>query len=86
MLSIHIGRVNSNVLYLVTGPGNKPIFVITGEGRRAELELYVGALLKYHMNGIDTASLPISVEKVLKAKKDSVLRFPSKVCFFTCNY
>lgn len=59
-----------------SAPGNKPIFVLTGEGHREELVLYVDSLLKYFR----TASLPMSISNYIKPKDTGVLYFPSKVC------
>lgn len=73
-------------MQFVTGPGNKPIFVLTGEGHREELELYVGALLKFHMNRVNTGSLPIAVSKIIEGKKETILKFPSKVCKHLFKY
>lgn len=62
------------------GPGNKPIFVLTGEGHREELVLYVGALIKHFGSRVSTASLPMSISNYIKPKDTGVLYFPSKVC------
>lgn len=64
---------------LILGPGNKPIFVLTGEGHREELEWYVGAALRHFCSRISTTSLPISLNTHLKAKEEQVLYFPSKI-------
>ncbi|KAG7311684.1 hypothetical protein JYU34_002737 [Plutella xylostella] len=64
---------------VVLGPGNKPIFVLTGEGHRDLLVSYVGAALKHFGSRLSTAALPIAPAKHLKTKEDTLLRFPSKV-------
>lgn len=68
-----------------TGPGNKPIFILTGEGHRHELELYVGATLSYFSSRISSSDLPISPAKHLKANEEEILSFPSKVSKYLNN-
>ncbi|XP_075992067.1 NHL repeat-containing protein 2 isoform X2 [Anticarsia gemmatalis] len=64
---------------LILGPGNKPLFILTGEGHKEELEWYVGAALRHFSARVSTASLPMSPAKHIKAKEDQVLYFPSKI-------
>ncbi|XP_063838903.1 NHL repeat-containing protein 2 [Ostrinia nubilalis] len=63
---------------LILGPSNKPIFVLTGEGHREELKLYIDAALQHFDSRISSLPLPIEPLKFLRAK-DNVLHFPSKV-------
>ncbi|XP_049872474.1 NHL repeat-containing protein 2 [Pectinophora gossypiella] len=64
---------------LILGPGNRPLFVITGEGQRDTLVMYVDAALKHFGSRISNAALPVSPSTHLKALEDDVLRYPSKV-------
>lgn len=66
---------------LILGPGNKPIFVLTGEGNSKELELYVREAIKHFSSSqnISTVPLPISPKKHIKSKEENVLHYPSKV-------
>ncbi|CAH2066351.1 unnamed protein product, partial [Iphiclides podalirius] len=64
---------------LILGPGNKPIFVLTGEGHKEELVWFVGALIRHFSSRISTASLPMSLSNYIKPKDTGVLYFPSKV-------
>ncbi|CAK1603371.1 unnamed protein product [Parnassius mnemosyne] len=64
---------------LVLGPGNKPMFILTGEGHRRELVWYVGAAIRHFGSRVSTASLPISPSNYIKSKDNEVLYFPSKV-------
>ncbi|XP_045511263.1 NHL repeat-containing protein 2 [Colias croceus] len=64
---------------LVLGPGNKPIFIFTGEGHRDELVSYVGAAIRHFGIRISTALLPVAPAKHIKSKADSILYFPSKL-------
>ncbi|XP_061707015.1 NHL repeat-containing protein 2 [Cydia pomonella] len=64
---------------LILGPGNRPMFVLTGEGHRDELVWFVGAALRHFSGKIATTPLPIGVSKHVKPRADDVLRFPSKV-------
>ncbi|XP_022116461.2 NHL repeat-containing protein 2 [Pieris rapae] len=65
---------------LILGPENKPVFILTGEGHRKELEWYVGALIKHFnsSNSISSAPIPMAPSKHLKAK-NSILSYPSKI-------
>lgn len=69
-------------LYFFTGPGNKPMFVLTGEGHRDELVWYVGAALRHFGTRISNTSLStiIAPAKHVMAKEEETLSFPSKVC------
>ncbi|KAJ8729581.1 hypothetical protein PYW08_001162 [Mythimna loreyi] len=64
---------------LILGPGNKPMFVLTGEGHRDELVWYVGNALRHFGNRISTASISMAPSKHLKSKSEDVLYFPSKL-------
>ncbi|CAB3231248.1 unnamed protein product [Arctia plantaginis] len=64
---------------LILGPGNKPLFILTGEGHRQELVSYVGATLAYFGSRISVSELPICPAKHLKAKEEELLYFPSKI-------
>ncbi|CAK1549734.1 unnamed protein product [Leptosia nina] len=65
---------------VILGPGAKPVFVLTGEGNRTELEWYVESLFEYFnsVNKISTAPLPMAPAKHIKAK-NSILYYPSKI-------
>lgn len=65
--------------FVFIGPGNKPIFVLTGEGHREELDLYVDSALHYFDSRISNLPLPIEPLKIVKGK-EGILHFPSKVC------
>lgn len=71
-----------HMLYVLfhTGPGNKPLFVLTGEGHRDELVSFVGVAIRYFGSRISTAEIPISPSNYIKPKDCDVLQFPSKVC------
>ncbi|KAL4715128.1 hypothetical protein ACJJTC_012175 [Scirpophaga incertulas] len=64
---------------LILGPENKPIFVLTGEGHREELEMYVKVAMKYFSSQLANSSLPLTVFKHITVKEDSVLQFPGKI-------
>ncbi|XP_013200443.1 NHL repeat-containing protein 2 [Amyelois transitella] len=66
---------------LILGPGNKPIYIITGEGHREQLVSIVGAALKHFGPKLSDTPLPISLTKHLKPseKENEVLYFPSKI-------
>lgn len=64
---------------LILGPGNKPLFILTGEGHKDELVWYVGMALAHFGSRISTTPLPMAVAKHLKSKEESILYFPSKL-------
>ncbi|XP_068621158.1 NHL repeat-containing protein 2 [Battus philenor] len=64
---------------LILGPGNKPIFVLTGEGHRDELVWFVGAAIRHFGSRISTDSIPVSPSNVIKSQDNDVLYFPSKL-------
>ncbi|XP_013133966.1 PREDICTED: NHL repeat-containing protein 2 [Papilio polytes] len=64
---------------LILGPGNKPLFVLTGEGHRDELVSFVGVAIRYFGSRISTAEIPISPSSYIKPKDCDVLQFPSKI-------
>ncbi|VVC99468.1 NHL repeat-containing protein 2 [Leptidea sinapis] len=65
---------------LLLGPGNKPVFVLTGEGHREELIMYTRALINHFENKISHASLPTDPLAHIKAEKSEFLSYPSKLC------
>lgn len=67
------------LISIISGPNNRPLFMITGEGHRQQLVQYVGATLKHFSSIIGFKSLPIFPTGYLKAKDDELLCFPSKV-------
>lgn len=71
---------NNHYTYLFLGPGNKPLFVITGEGHRDELVSYVGNTLRHFASRLSNTAIPISLNSHVKAKDVNSLYFPSKVC------
>ncbi|XP_061379220.1 NHL repeat-containing protein 2 isoform X1 [Danaus plexippus] len=64
---------------LILGPGNKPIFILTGEGHRAELCCYLGSALQHFATRLSNSSLPVSLNSSVKAKDNDKLYFPSKI-------
>ncbi|XP_041972302.1 NHL repeat-containing protein 2 [Aricia agestis] len=64
---------------VILGPGNKPIFVLTGESHRQELEWYVGAAIRHFSSRVSNSPLPVSINKHIKSKKTDLLYFPSKL-------
>uniref|UniRef100_A0A2A4K9P3 Thioredoxin domain-containing protein n=1 Tax=Heliothis virescens TaxID=7102 RepID=A0A2A4K9P3_HELVI len=64
---------------LILGPGNKPLFVLTGEGHRDELVSYVGSALRHFGSRISNTPIAIAPAKHLKSKLEDVLHFPSKL-------
>ncbi|XP_063891235.1 NHL repeat-containing protein 2 [Helicoverpa armigera] len=64
---------------LILGPGNKPLFVLTGEGHRDELVWYVGNAVRHFGSRISNAPIAIAPAKHLKPKTEELLYFPSKL-------
>lgn len=64
---------------LFLGPGNKPLFVLTGEGHRDELVWYVSNAMRHFGNRISPSPISIEPAKHLKSKTEELLYFPSKV-------
>ncbi|XP_026738325.1 large subunit GTPase 1 homolog [Trichoplusia ni] len=64
---------------LILGPGNKPLFVLTGEGHKDELVWFVGNTLRHFGTRIATTPLPMSLSGQVKRKEEDMLYFPSKL-------
>lgn len=72
--------MSSKLNYSIIGPGNKPLFVLTGEGHKDELVWFVGNTLRHFGTRIATTPLPMSLSGQVKRKEEDMLYFPSKVC------